>query len=95
MLKVVAKNYVKEENLSEFLNLAQELVLETKKENGSISYNVYQDETNSTILTFIEEWQTKECLNKHLSSKHFTKLIPLMSKLCTKEADMNIYNKLI
>ena len=53
MLTVVAKAIVKEEKIEEFKKYADEIIKETRKEEGNISYNLYEDSKNSNILTLI------------------------------------------
>ena len=57
MVKVVAKNYMKEGKLEDVAKLVKELVDETRKEKGCIKYELFQDRKSSLILTFIEEWE--------------------------------------
>ena len=95
MIKVVAKNFVEEDKIKEYVELCKELVEATKKEKGCIKYEMYQDEKDPTILTMIEEWENREDLDKHMNSEHFTRIVPILGKLRTKGSDLNIYNKLI
>lgn len=94
MIKVVAKNYMKSDRLSEVIDLCKELVEETRKEDGCIKYELYQDSEDSSILTMIEEWESKEALDLHLKSEHFTRIVPMMSEMTEKDGEMNIYTKL-
>jgi len=95
MIKVVAKNFVKQDKVEDVLKIAKELVESTVKENGCISYEMYQDEKDNNILTMIETWDNKEVLKSHLTSEHFQRIVPAMSVFMEKPAEMNIYNKLL
>ncbi|QAA33789.1 putative quinol monooxygenase [Clostridium manihotivorum] len=95
MLKVVAKHYVISDKVEEVLELAKELVAATVKEEGCISYAMYQDTKDSSILTMIEEWESVEALKKHGQSEHFTTIVPKMAPLMAKPAEMNVYKKVI
>lgn len=95
MIKVVAKNYVKKDNVDEVLKLSKELIEETVKENGCISYEMYQDVKDNNILTMIETWENKEVLIKHSQSEHFQRIVPLMSTHMEKPADTNMYTKVL
>ena len=95
MIKVVAKNFAKEDKVNEVLRLCRELIDATRKEEGCKKYELYQDEKDSTIVTFIEEWESREALEKHLKSEHFTRIVPLLGNLMRKEAEMNVYNRLM
>jgi quinol monooxygenase YgiN len=94
-MKLISKRIIKEGKVEEVIKLYRELVEFSRKEEGCIVYELYQDEKNSSILTVIEDWQSKDALDKHTSSQHFIRLVPMISELTEKKLDMNIYNKLI
>ncbi|MBL4935620.1 antibiotic biosynthesis monooxygenase [Clostridium sp. YIM B02515] len=90
MITIVSKNIVKEGKAEEFKNLAKELIEESRKEAGCISYNLNQDINNSNILTFIEEWKDKEAIEKHNKSTHFTSIVPKLGEL-REDKELNLY----
>ena len=93
MVKVIAKFSVKADSVDPFVLLAKELVEETVKEAGNISYELIQDNKNPGKLFMVEEWQSKEALDLHLSSSHFTTLVPQMGKYTDCETAINVCNK--
>ncbi|KHD36697.1 antibiotic biosynthesis monooxygenase [Clostridium acetobutylicum] len=96
MVKVVAKNFIKEEKIEDVLKVAKELVeLTVAKDKGCIKYEMYQDLKDKTILTMIEEWESMECLQKHMQSEHFKKLVPMMGEYSKKQGETNIYTKVV
>ncbi|QCX33189.1 antibiotic biosynthesis monooxygenase [Caloramator sp. E03] len=95
MVKVVAKNFAQEDKLDEIIKLYEELVELTRKEEGCITYELFQDEKDSSILCMIEEWESREALDKHLNSQHFKRIVPNIKKYMIKETELNVYNKLI
>lgn len=95
MIKVVAKKLVNEGKVEEVIKLYEELVRETRKEEGCIKYELYQDEKDHRVLAVIEEWESKDALERHMNSEHFTRIVPMIGELAEKKKDMNIYNKLI
>lgn len=95
MIKVVARNFAQEDKLDEVLELYKELVELTRQEKGCIKYELYQDEKDSKILTMVEEWESREALENHFKAEHFVRIVPQVKKYMAKEADLNIYNKLI
>lgn len=94
MIKVVAKSYAKADKLDRILELSKEMVEKTVKEEGCISYGLYQDVKNPLVLIFIEEWESENALNKHIASEHFTRIIPQINELREKPSDMNMCKKL-
>lgn len=95
MIKVVAKKLVNEGKVEEVIKLYEELVKETRKEEGCIKYELYQDEKDPRVLAVIEEWESRDALEKHMNSEHFVRIVPMIGELAEKKKDMNIYNKLI
>ncbi len=93
MIIVTAKNILKEGNSEKFKELAKDLISETRKENGCISYNLNQDIKNQDILTFIEEWESEEALQLHMNTLHFTSIVPKLSELQEENSILNIYNR--
>lgn len=95
MIKVVAKKIVNEGKVEEVIKLYEELVQATRKEEGCIKYELYQDEKDSRILAVIEEWESKYVLDKHMKTEHFTRIVPMIGEFTSNKTDINIYNKLI
>jgi len=95
MIKVVAKNFVQEGNFEEVISLYEELVELTRKEEGCISYELYRDSKDSNVIAMIEEWESREALERHLNSEHFTRIVPQVKKFMIKETDLTIYNPLL
>lgn len=90
MLKLVAKFIVKEDKIEEFKKYSEELVAETRKENGCISYQLFQDINDSKILTFIEEWENQQSIDNHNNSKHITELLPKLMETLKEDPVLNI-----
>ncbi|MBD1262159.1 antibiotic biosynthesis monooxygenase [Maribacter polysiphoniae] len=95
MIKVVAKNFAKENKIDKILELAKELVEKTVKEVGCVKYEMYQNTNEPTELVMLEEWETEEDLNKHMSTEHFKRIVPQMAEYLRKKAEINIYKKVI
>ena len=94
MVKIIAEFFVKPESAGEAVNLAKELVAETKKESGCIAYNLFSDETNDAHIVIIEEWASQEILDIHSASSHFVRLVPAIAALCEKEPSVRTYTKI-
>ena len=97
MIKVVAKNVVAAERIAEFKAAVVELVAETRKESGCISYQLFQDVKDPRVLSFIEEWQDREALAKHMQSLHFLKVVPQLDRMKVPDAasEVNVYDLVI
>lgn len=94
MFIVTAKCILIEGKTEEFKVIVETLIKETREENGCISYNLYQDINNQNILTFFEEWESKNSLNRHMNTKHFKDIAPKLRELQKEDSIVNIYNKI-
>jgi quinol monooxygenase YgiN len=93
MITVVATNYIKEDKIDDMINIAKELVEETRKEDGCITYNLFQDSEDKGTFTFVEEWTSKEHLDAHMQTEHFTRIVPKIKELCRAEGKISVLNK--
>lgn len=94
MITIVAEQTVKRDKIDSFISIAKKLVAETHQSDvGCIRYDLFQDSQNSGILTFIEEWENQDALDKHMASRHFTDLFPQLNEFCEKPGKINLYQK--
>ena len=93
MIKVVAKFEVEPDRIGEFKQIASELIDETRQEEGNISYELYQNNKNEQILTFIEEWKNQKALETHMETNHFRTALPKFQKISTTKPEINTYTK--
>jgi quinol monooxygenase YgiN len=93
MIKVVCKAVLKPDvKIEEYLIIAREVISETRKEKGCISYTLHEDINEPTILTMLEEWVDEEAINKHNKSEHVLKIVPELRKL-RESTEINIYRE--
>ena len=94
MIRVVCKGKLKPEaNIEEYISLAREVVLETRKEKGCIMYTYHQDIQDPSILTTIEEWENEEALQQHNQSEHIRRTVPELRKM-RESTELNIYREI-
>lgn len=94
MLQTISKICVKEEKIDEFIKLFKKMIAPTKKENGYIEYDIYQDEKVLSTFIVLEKWESRKDFDKHLESKHFKEIVPEMMELMTKETEVNLAYKI-
>ena len=95
MIYVLANFEVKNDKLLDFINLCNELIKESRKEDGCISYHLQQNTEKENNFVFIEEWKSNEAIQKHNSSKHFTKIVPLLVEMCESAPVIQTFNRLV
>ena len=93
-LKVVAIAETSSDMAENLKSICLGLIEPTRKEEGCISYELYQDQDNPGRLVFIEEWQSKEHLDIHLKTPHLVEAGDAMGKIVTKELLVMMLDKL-
>ncbi|WP_211232600.1 aminoacyl-tRNA hydrolase [Brachyspira alvinipulli] len=93
MIKIIAKNPVKQENKSKFIETAKELIEKSRKEEGCISYSLYES-TDGKYLTFIEEWKDEKAIESHNNSQHFKSIVPKLGEMLDGEMDVVLYKEI-
>ena len=70
-LKIVAVIVVKKEFQNELVEVFQNLVNETRKEEGNVSYDLHQDTSNPLKYVILEVWKSDKAVEIHNASAHF------------------------
>ena len=91
MIKIVARTRFKAECIETVKALAQKLVLESRAEDGNISYSFNQSIQDPRVLTMIEYWKDKEAIEKHNASKHFQTIFPQMAQYAAEKPTIDLY----
>jgi len=95
MLKIVAENFVKEDCLEKFMELSKIIVEKTTTlDQGCISYAMCQDLNDPLHCSMIEEWESKEMLDKHMQAAHFIEIIPQIRDCCSSPGGITAYKKI-
>ena len=107
MITVVAQFEVKPAELDKFLQHCDELIAEIRlrrcgrilsgicrKENGCLSYHLYQNTQQPNQVSFIELWQNQAVLDTHSASAHFTRIVPTLIEACEKAPVIQLYTQI-
>jgi len=81
MIKIVAQFFVKEDSIENAIWLSRDVAEKSKKENGCINYEVFQDDKKSGHLIMIEEWKSEEDLNMNVQSLHYINYISRITEI--------------
>jgi quinol monooxygenase YgiN len=90
-IKVIAHIQAKPERINETRELLTSLILPTRIEEGCITYQLFQNESDPTDFTFIEEWTSDEDLDAHLKSDHLQRVAAEEANLFTGPPDIRRY----
>ena len=95
MIHILASFKVKNDKLSDFIKLCDELIEESRKEEGCVSYHLQQNTERENYLVFVEEWKSNEAIEKHNSSEHFTRIVPLLVEMCEDAPIIQTFDRLV
>lgn len=87
---LIAKNTLIEGKQKEFVELAKELVLFTRKEVGCLSYDLVADQADDCVYYFVEKYQDQAAVEKHRASMHFQKIVPQLGALRAKPSEVSV-----
>ena len=90
MIIVNASLKAKEDKLEDIITEAEKLILASREHEGNISYNLYRDVLDNS-LTFVEKWESKESLEKHMKTDEFISFGNNVKEFLTAELDVNVY----
>lgn len=91
MIVILAKNYVKNNEVDKFIEYAEKLVEESRKEKGCISYDLCQDLQEKNVFMFVEKYENEEAIDIHNKSNHFTTIVPKLKELRQRESEVSKY----
>jgi quinol monooxygenase YgiN len=91
MLIVIAKATVKEGTAGQFMGAAQDVIKETRKETGNISYNLLVDAYDQHKFTFVEKWESKEILDSHMKTAHFNTFGGKIQDILAEQLEIEMY----
>jgi quinol monooxygenase YgiN len=78
------------EKRMEVMQTLLSMVESARKEKGCLSYDVFCDIDGKTVFNLIEEWETREDLDRHMRSERFSVLLGAKS-LLAKPLEMKIH----
>ena len=75
MINALLRIPVSDQNKDEVIRLLRSLIGPTRAETGCISCRLYKQLNEPGPLAWVEEWETRDDLDRHLRSKRFTKIL--------------------
>ena len=81
--------------MENILSVLRTLTTATRTEPGCIKYELHQDLSDETHLTFIEEWENEEALKLHFQTEHFKQGNDQVQVASAKPVEIFKYKKLL
>ena len=70
MLIIHVRTVIKPESREAFLAAAREVIAQTRREPGSLSYSCYEDIAEPNVFIFYEEWRAQADIDAHLAQPY-------------------------
>ncbi|AWX31582.1 putative quinol monooxygenase [Methanosphaera sp. BMS] len=90
MIIVNASLKAKKDKIDDIVSEAEKLILASREHEGNISYNLFKDVLDDS-LTFVEKWESKEALEKHMKTDEFIAFGNDIKEFLTDELDITVY----
>ena len=78
------------EKRTEMMQTLLSMIEPAGKEKGCLRYDVFSDIQGATVFNLVEEWETREDLDRHIGSERFSVLLGTKS-LLAKPLEMKIH----
>lgn|ERR671932_147600 len=93
-IRVVAHIVTLPDKVEEVKSVLLSIIEPTRQEDGCIVYELLQNQEDPTDFTFVEEWESQELLNAHLTSVHIAEALLQLKGLIAAEPDIRVYQLL-
>jgi quinol monooxygenase YgiN len=93
-IRVVARLVARPDRAAELSRLLVGLIAPTRREDGCLRYELWQNLNDRSDFTFVEEWENETALDAHLSSRHVTEMRSRLHELLAQPADLRTYKLL-
>ncbi len=92
---ILARITVKPEAASAARDILQELVVQSRKEPGCVSYDLYQQTDTPHLFQTVEQWQDQSAANQHMKTAHFAAAVAAAGALFAAPPEILAFSKLM
>ena len=89
MITIISDNIIAQQKQQLFLSIVKQLVEESRKEKGCISYTLHQNTENPLHFCIMEQWEDENAIQQHNQTNHFKTLVPQMKDGREKQTKAN------
>ncbi len=93
MHHVLARITVKPESADDARKLLQELVVQSRKGPGCVSYALYQQTEAPHIFQTVEEWKQKSDADAHMGTPHLAAAVAAATPMFTAPPEIVAWNR--
>jgi quinol monooxygenase YgiN len=91
-VRVIASVTALPDKLEELKSILLGLVEPTRKEDGCLSYHLYQNKTEASDFVFVEEWTSDSAIESHMATPHVQDALSRCRLLFAREPDISRYS---
>lgn len=81
---VIARARVTPEERERFLAAAQDCIAVTRREHGCLAYDVHESVTEPHFFLFLQSWEHREHVERHLQQPHFKSFLNVAGACVTE-----------
>ena len=91
MVRINSMFYVKNEaDALQVKQMAQQLIEQSRLEEGNLSYDLFQGSTPICLL-FCETWRDDDVFKAHLATPHYRSIMPRIQQMIVGEKELKIF----
>ncbi|GKU81954.1 putative quinol monooxygenase [Niallia sp. NCCP-28] len=92
MIIIHATMTVKEDKQEKFMQEVQQLIEDTKKEAGNITYQLLKNISETNVYTMVEVWKDMEAVALHNTSEHFVSFTQKAPNFLAAPLQVDLYD---
>lgn len=93
MIKLISRRIIKSDCIETFEALAAELVRESRKEPGCLSYSLNRSRSDPRLHLFIECWESQAAIDAHNATPHFQRIVPQFAALTEERLPLESFTE--
>jgi quinol monooxygenase YgiN len=93
-IAVVARMKAKEGAVGELRELLLALIAPSRADEGCITYELHQAIDDSAVFVFYEIWESKDLLDRHLSTPHLQQFLSKVKDLLAGPPEITLFSKI-
>ena len=90
-VKIIARITARPETASELKAVLLRLIGPTRAEEGCVSYDFFEGQTDTTDFVFVEEWASAAAIDAHMKSQHVKEAFASAKTLLGAPPDIRMY----
>ena len=94
MISLIAKIPIKEGKFEEAVAAFKELMVEVKKEQGTLYYTINRSQSSPNTIVVMERYRDKAALDAHSSSSYFKAFLPKSGALMAGKPEITVMEEI-